>query len=71
MLAVLYYLNTEPRDNNYEVHSEGCKWLPSSSNREFLGAFYDCQEAVQTAKNLHPSLIIDGCFYCSRDCHHI
>lgn len=71
MQLLLYYLNTEPRGNNYEVHSEECDYLPSSSNREFLGAFSDCQEAVKKAKDLHPSLIIDGCFYCSRNCHHI
>lgn len=69
MPIMLYYLNSEPRGNNYEVHSEECEYLPSSSHREFLGAFYDCQEAVQKAENLHPSFKIDGCFFCSRDCH--
>ncbi|PCF65706.1 hypothetical protein B4W74_00405 [Staphylococcus intermedius] len=70
MMLKSYYLNTEPQNNNYEVHSEECKYLPSFSNREFLGVFYNCSEAVNEAKRLHPTLKIDGCFFCSIECHH-
>lgn len=68
-MVKLYYLNLEPEGNNYEVHSDECRYIPSYEKREFLGVFYNCEEAVERAKGLHPNLKIDGCFFCSRDCH--
>ena len=65
-----YYVNTNPQPNSdHEVHSQDCNHLPNYSNRELLGLFNNCHDAVEEAKKHYPSPS-DGCFYCCNPCHH-
>ena len=64
-----YYLNLNAQSNgDHEVHDEYCIYLPVS-NRDYLGTFYNCKEAVTEAKRRYPYKKIDGCWKCSKDCH--
>ncbi|SOB94126.1 hypothetical protein [Rhodobacter maris] len=67
----LYYLNTNQQANgDYEVHTGSCTWLPAEGNREYLGQFSNCRDAVAEAKSRHPSWYrINGCKYCCPNCH--
>ena len=54
----------------HEVHClTECDELPELENQISLGAFYNCKEALEHAKNKWPGHIIDGCKFCSPDCH--
>lgn len=66
-----YYLNHNQQPNlDYEVHAGTCSFLPSQGNREYLGDFAYCWQAVAEAKQRHPSWYrINGCYYCSPSCH--
>ena len=66
-----YYVNknAQPISKDHEVHRPGCTRFPSQVNAEFLGDFLSCHGAVQEAKRKHPGWRVNGCFYCSRDCH--
>lgn len=66
-----YYLNKNQQPNgDYEVHTGGCAFLPTVANREYLGEFLYCWQAVQEAKSRHPTWYrINGCYYCSQSCH--
>lgn len=70
-MAKRSYLNLNQQPNgDFEVHFEGCLFLPQPSNREYLGDFDYCWQAVAEAKRRHPRLNrINGCYYCMRDCH--
>ena len=64
-----YYLNRNPQSDGYhEVQQEGCSFLPNPANRIFLGNFASCEEAMVEARKYFSK--VDGCFYCSRPCHH-
>ncbi len=64
----LYFVNRRPQDNgDHEVHSEGCMRLPREANRDLLGWFSSCHEAVQAAKRRYPK--VNGCYWCSPECH--
>lgn len=44
-------LNSHQQANgDYEVHMSSCKYLPSIANRNYLGLFSNCKDAVQAAK---------------------
>lgn len=48
-----YYVNKLTTGNphyNHEVHKESCIYLPSPLNREYLGYFSSCKEAISKAK---------------------
>lgn len=63
-----YYVNDRPQANgDYEVHHEGCIWLPLPQNRTYLGEFSSCKPAVVTAKAHHRQ--VNGCKTCSNECH--
>ena len=63
----LYYVNVHSQPNgDYEVHKEGCFWLPS--NREFLGNYNSCHPAVTEAIR-RGYIKADGCSHCSETCH--
>lgn len=67
-----YYLNeNEDYKKNHEVHTGDCTYLPDVTNRYYLGYFSSCKDAIEDAKAKKPSWNIDGCFFCSRECHHI
>ena len=64
-----YYVHTKKdAQGDYEVHKEGCDYLPSAANREYLGTFSGCKEAVKAAedKGYKPA---NGCVHCSKECH--
>lgn len=64
-----YVLNLNMQVNgDYEVHKEGCFKFPVN-NFEELGKHYNCESAIQTAKNSHPFKSIDGCIHCVPKCH--
>lgn len=63
-----YYVNkTAQLNGDHEVHEDDCQWLPSESNREYLGTFSSCFQAVAEAKKTYPTA--NGCATCSSDCH--
>ncbi|HBL75861.1 MAG TPA: hypothetical protein DD458_11590 [Prolixibacteraceae bacterium] len=63
-----YYVNKNAQTNgDHEVHKSGCAWMPDASNREYLGYFSTCQEAVKEAKKRYPRS--NGCYYCCYPCH--
>lgn len=65
---IKYFLNREPQANgDHEVHNENCNYLPTESNRKYLGMFNNCQEAVREASNYYSQ--VNGCYHCSYDCH--
>ncbi|MDR3125806.1 MAG: hypothetical protein LBU20_01930 [Candidatus Nomurabacteria bacterium] len=65
-----YYVNQNEQDNgDHEVHDENCSWLPDVGNREYLGLFNNCRDAVTKAQLLHPYWRINGCYFCCNPCH--
>lgn len=63
-----YYVNKKAdSDGDHEVHDEDCEWLPSKENREDLGEFGNCKDAVEKAKKTYPTA--DGCKHCSESCN--
>lgn len=66
-----YYVNKNSDSNpgnNHEVHAEGCRWMPMSENRQYLGEFSSAVEAVQMAEIFYQN--VDGCATCCPECHH-
>lgn len=62
-----YYVNKNAQSNgDHEVHNEDCAWLPNKENREYLGEFDNCKDAVEKAKKTYPTA--DGCGRCSKEC---
>lgn len=67
-----YYVNKSDLLNpnhNHEVHKEGCIWMPSSYNREYLGEFNSGIPAVAEAKKRGYN-DADGCAACCSEAHH-
>ncbi|EOG9295323.1 hypothetical protein ACLK9Z_000129 [Proteus mirabilis] len=64
-----YYVHTSTDNHgDYEVHQDGCDHMPNASNRQYLGYFTSCAQAVSQAKaNGHRTA--DGCYWCCRECH--
>lgn len=63
-----YYVNKNAQSNgDHEVHKEGCTYMPSYSNRQYLGYFSNCRDAVKEAKKYYDK--VNGCYYCSNACH--
>ncbi|WP_229608386.1 hypothetical protein [Vibrio parahaemolyticus] len=63
-----YYVNDEAQTTGeHEVHKDNCTFLPSVSNRTYLGLFNFCSDAVAKAKEKH--LNVDGCKFCCPACH--
>jgi hypothetical protein len=63
-----YYVNKNAQPNgDHEVHESSCTVLPDEKNRQYLGYFSDCVDAVKEAKKIYPKS--DGCKYCSPKCH--
>lgn len=64
-----YYINNNMQSNgDYEVHAEGCSYFPTQ-DYTYLGDYYYCSSAVTEAKRRFPFRKINGCYYCSRECH--
>jgi hypothetical protein len=63
-----YYKNRNAQWNgDHEVHKDGCSWMPSRENQQYLGEFQSCYGAVAKARETDPSA--DGCIHCSPACH--
>ena len=63
-----YYVNKNAQANgDHEVHKYGCSYLPETANRQYLGKFSNCHDAVKEAKKTYPQS--NGCYYCSNACH--
>lgn len=63
-----YYVNKNAQLNgDHEVHVSTCSRLPIAENRNYLGVFSNCKDAVLAAKKLFAAA--DGCYYCSKPCH--
>lgn len=63
-----YYVNSNAqRNGDHEVHREGCRWLPNTENRVYLGEYDTCRQAVIDAWRSYPQS--NGCSHCSPDCH--
>jgi 23S rRNA G2069 N7-methylase RlmK/C1962 C5-methylase RlmI len=63
-----YYVNKIKQSNgDLEVHESSCRFLPNIENREYIGLFNDCKEAVKKAKEKYAQS--DGCYFCSNSCH--
>ena len=65
----IYIVNRNTDSNgNHEVHRVAtCNRLPKPENQRRLGDFPTCHGAVREAKKHYSK--VDGCFYCSSDCH--
>jgi len=63
-----YCVNKQAQPSgDHEVHTSTCYYLPSPENRQELGAFSNCHDAVREAKKYYAQ--VNGCFFCSRECH--
>lgn len=65
-----YYVNKINTGNphyNHEVHKDSCTYLPSPLNREYLGYFALCKDAITKAKEKYSN--VDGCAVCCPECH--
>lgn len=63
-----YYVNKNAQPTGeHEVHTDKCSYLPEERNREYLGYFSTCKEAIIEANKKYSN--VDGCYYCSNDCH--
>jgi len=63
-----YYVNKNAQlTGEHEVHTSTCPYLPDQNNRLYLGTFYSCNDAIVEAKKYYSN--VDGCFYCSKECH--
>ncbi|WP_109395518.1 hypothetical protein [Proteus terrae] len=64
-----YYVHTSTDNHgDYEVHQDGCDHMPNASNRQYLGYFTSCHQAVSQAK-ANGYRTADGCYWCCRECH--
>ncbi len=71
-ITMLYYLSlvTDNPNHNHEVHNETCPELPRPENREYLGSFSTCRDALHEAERAHPTWCdIDGCAICCPEIH--
>ncbi|MGL5256756.1 MAG: hypothetical protein ACRC76_06935 [Proteocatella sp.] len=65
-----YYVNKNTEgnpNNNHEIHTGRCRWIPSVENRIYLGDFTSCSDAVKKAREYYNN--VDGCATCCPDCH--
>ncbi len=63
-----YFVNKNAQTTGeHEVHSEDCKYLPTSNNRLYLGYFDNCRDAIKEAYKYYDN--VDGCYYCCSLCH--
>jgi hypothetical protein len=61
-----YYVNNIAQSTGeHEVHKDGCSFFPS--DREYLGYFSSCKEAIAEARKTYSN--VDGCFFCCPECH--
>ncbi len=66
-MAANYVNKNAQSTGEHEVHTTGCSYMPEPENRVYLGEFTNCGGAVRKAKNVYSN--VDGCYYCSNECH--
>jgi len=54
-------------NDDHEVHTASCTYLPNPENCLYLGSFDSCHGAVKKAKKYYSQS--NGCYYCSPACH--
>jgi hypothetical protein len=67
-----FILNKNQQANgDYEVHNttNGCDYMPDSSNQVALGWHSDCHGAVKLAQDTYRNARINGCYWCCNACH--
>ena len=64
-----YFYNFTDKNNNHEVHTADCTFLPATENRTYVGEFVGCYSAIVKARADYPSKSFDGCYFCCRPCH--
>ena len=62
-----YYVSRAQKNGDHEVHEGGCRHLPSSEGRVYVGTFSDCMDAVREARKFYSR--VDGCRECCSACH--
>ena len=63
-----YYVDKNVgRNGEHEVHEAGCLHMPDVNDKEYLGSFPNCADAVIMAKKTYPAA--DGCGHCSNECY--
>ena len=64
-----HYFATKDASPNgeHQVHRLGCSHNPDEENQTYLGSFFGCCAAVHKAREYY--LYVNGCMYCSRECH--
>ncbi|TNF69694.1 MAG: hypothetical protein EP298_02210 [Gammaproteobacteria bacterium] len=64
-----YYVNDKAQQNgDHEVHTDTCRYRPNLLGGTDLGKHLSCQSAVEEAKKRGYKQV-NGCYYCSRECH--
>lgn len=64
-----YIVNRQLRNGKHEVHAlHYCDHLPEPRNREPLGSFSLCNDAVLAAK-IKGYVPANGCYWCCRECN--
>lgn len=67
-MGAYYYVNKNTQANgDHEVHVTGCSFMPTDTNRIYLGIFESCRPAVTEAKKHYVQS--NGCYYCCNSCH--
>jgi len=62
-----FYVNKNSDSNTvHEVHIDKCPKLPEANEREYVGYFSDCQEAIVKAQTKYE--YVNGCPVCNSDC---
>ena len=63
-----YYVNKNKQPNgDNEVHVKTCSWFNLIKDKEYLGNYSRCSEAVSEAKRKNYNA--NGCKYCAPSCH--
>ncbi|MBN7812548.1 hypothetical protein J0A68_16455 [Algoriphagus sp. H41] len=58
-----FYLSSIANGNgDFEIHDKECGSIPGSLDRDYLGPFNNCQEALRKAQSLNPKAVCcDSC----------
>ncbi len=63
-----YYVNDNAQDTGeHEVHKDTCVFFPKMDSYTDLGYFTNCQAALEKARKYYDN--VDGCKFCSVECH--
>ena len=63
------YMKDSDNDKDLEVHANNCLLEFKENLKDDLGVHDNCHKAVEKAKKLYPYANINGCAFCSNDCH--